>query len=326
MRSRFRQNDEPVSIWPGFVDALSALLLVIIFTLLIFVVAQVYLGDLLIGKDKSIDLFRSKIASLTQKLDLLGVDHKKLATTLEKETAEKKQTQLKLSQVEAAHLEALDEGKKLKDRNLTADQEIALLNKQLADFNEQMNRLSKALEISNTEVQTHKIQLEKLKINEALLNKVEEMQRYRSQFFESLQKALGDRADMKIEGDRFVFQSEVLFDTASAELGELGKEKIDQLATTLKEVAEKLPQDINWVLRVDGHTDDRKVRDTSQFKSNWELSFGRAMAVVRQLMDKGIPANRLVATGFGEYYPIAKGTDAESLGKNRRIEIKLDQR
>lgn len=163
------------------------------------------------------------------------------------------------------------------------------------------------------------------RLNAALASKVEELARYRSEFFGRLREVLGDRPDIRIVGDRFVFQSEVLFPLGSASLSDDAKQRLLPVAQALKEISAKIPPEINWVLRVDGHTDKRPI-NTPQFPSNWELSTARAISVVRFFIDQGIPANRLVAAGFGEFQPLDTGNDEGAFRRNRRIELKLTER
>jgi chemotaxis protein MotB len=163
------------------------------------------------------------------------------------------------------------------------------------------------------------------RLNRALASKVEELSRYRSEFFGRLREVLGDRRDVQIVGDRFVFQSEIFFDTASADLGEGGKEQLGKLATALTEIAKRIPPEINWVLRVDGHTDRRPI-STPRFPSNWELSAARAISVVQYLIQQGVPAERLVAAGFGAEQPLDRRDDEAAFRRNRRIELKLTER
>jgi len=160
----------------------------------------------------------------------------------------------------------------------------------------------------------------------ALAQRVQELSRYRSDFFGKLREILGNRPDIRVVGDRFVFQSEVFFDSGAAVLRPEGRAELDQLATALLELEKKIPSGINWVLRVDGHTDTRPVTGNSSFKSNWELSAARAISVVQYLISKGISPQRLVAAGFGEFQPIDPGSTEEAFSRNRRIELKLTER
>jgi chemotaxis protein MotB len=208
-----------------------------------------------------------------------------------------------------------------------AQAQVLLLNQQLAALRRQLAQLNAALEASETLNEEQEAQILDLgqRLNAALATKVQELARYRSEFFGRLREILGEREDIRIVGDRFVFQSEVLFETAEAEIGEEGKEQLATLATALKEIAAEIPEDIEWILRVDGHTDKRPIR-TAEFQSNWELSTARALSVVTFLIEQGIPPNRLAATGFGEFQPLDSGEDPSALSRNRRIELKFTER
>ena len=190
-----------------------------------------------------------------------------------------------------------------------------------------MARIALALEVSEAKQAERNVQIADLgkRLNVALASKVAELARYRSEFFGRLREVIGERADIRIVGDRFVFQSEVLFASGSAEIGADGKRQLAQLGTTLLDVASRIPADLEWVLRIDGHTDKLPIR-TTEFPSNWELSTARAVAVVKQLIAAGVPANRLAAAGFGQYHPLDDHDDEISYRRNRRIEIKLTER
>jgi chemotaxis protein MotB len=208
-----------------------------------------------------------------------------------------------------------------------AQAQVALLNQQIQALREQIAALSEALDIKLREAEEKDIQIADLgkKLNVALANRVQELERYRSEFFGRLREVLGERPDVRIEGDRFVFQSEVLFASGSAELEEGGKVQLGALADTLLAIARDIPTDLPWVLRVDGHTDNVPIR-TIQFASNWELSTARAVSVVKYLIERGVPPARLAAAGFGEYHPLDTHDDEIARRRNRRIELKLDQR
>ncbi len=205
-------------------------------------------------------------------------------------------------------------------------QQIEALNQQLLALREQLARLAVVLEASEKTSAEQRVQISDLgsRLNQALAAKVQDLARYRSEFFGRVREALGNRPDVRIVGDRFVFQSELLFPSGSANLEEGGKQRLAELARTLIEIGKAIPPDIQWVLRVDGHTDVRPVRQ--QFGTNWELSSARAISVVKYLIDVGIPPERLAATGFGEFQPLDPGTTDDAFARNRRIEIKLDQR
>ncbi|MGA9847319.1 MAG: peptidoglycan-binding protein, partial [Roseiarcus sp.] len=164
------------------------------------------------------------------------------------------------------------------------------------------------------------------RLNVALAQKVQELNRYRSDFFGRLRQILGSRPDIRVVGDRFVFESSVLFDVGKADISGAGKQSLDTLASAILDLEREIPPDIPWILRVDGHTDNRPLTGTGQYKSNWELSAARAVAVVQYLVSKGVEPDRLAAAGFGEFQPIDQGTDEDSLARNRRIELKLTER
>ena len=209
----------------------------------------------------------------------------------------------------------------------TARARVERLSRQIAALRQTLARLATALEASEAESRAQNVSIVNLgqRLNAALASKVEELSRYRSEFFGKLREVLGDHKDIRIVGDRFVFQSEVLFDSGSADLADAGRRQIERLAVTLKDIARRIPDDVDWVLRVDGHT-DRIPISTTRFPSNWELSTGRAISVVKHLIEVGIPANRLAATGFGEYQPIDPGSGKTAYRRNRRIELKLTGR
>lgn len=216
-----------------------------------------------------------------------------------------------------------------RERNISmaAKAQLAMLNNQLAELRAQIAALNQALEASeakDVEQQAQIVDLGK-RLNTALAAKVQELARYRSEFFGRLRDVLGDRKDIRIVGDRFVFQSELLFASGKAELGQAGREQMAALARTLRDIAKSIPGEINWVLRVDGHTDRAPIH-TPEFPSNWELSTARAISVVRFLQSQGIPPERLAATGFGEYQPLDYDESPQAFRRNRRIELKFDQR
>ena len=163
------------------------------------------------------------------------------------------------------------------------------------------------------------------RLNVALAQKVQELNRYRSDFFGRLREILGNRPGIRIVGDRFVFQAQLLFDSGQAALKPEATPELDKLAAAVMELDRLIPPDIGWVMRVDGHTDTRTIA-SAQFKSNWDLSAARAIAVVRYLISKGVSPQRLVAAGFGEFDPIDPGTSEDALAHNRRIELKLTER
>ncbi len=257
-----------------------------------------------------------------------------LQDALAKRIADLAALRRRIAVLEAAKLasarEAEEAGEKVNELERISDEakaQLEVLNQQIFAMRQQLAALNEALEASeslNEEQKTTIVDLGK-RLNAALATKVQELARYRSEFFGRLREALGDRKDIRIVGDRFVFQSEVLFPTGSADLQPAGRQQLAQLAGTLKEIARDIPDEINWVLRIDGHTDNRPIF-TAQFPSNWELSAARAISVVQFLISEGIPANRLMAAGFGEFQPLDSRQDEIAYRRNRRIEMKLTQR
>lgn len=336
-----RRTRRTLDIWPGFVDALSGLVLVMVFMLLVFVLAQYFLGNALSGSEAARDRLGREMAALVEQLslekkanDALRGDLSKLSAQLTSADAERARLEHDVAalsalkaELEAKLAEAGDALEGEKTASMAARAEAALLNQQLEAIKQEMARLAAALDASEKLAAEQKVQIVDLgkRLNVALANKVEELQRYRSEFFGKLREVLGNRPGIRVEGDRFVFQSEVLFDTASAEMGMEGIEQIRDLAKTLNEISRQIPKDVNWVLRVDGHTDKRPIA-SGRFPSNWELSTARAITVVKTLVANGVPADRLAAAGFGEFQPLEKGDTEEAYAKNRRIEIRLDAR
>lgn len=336
-----RRTRRTIDIWPGFVDALSGLLMVMIFMLLVFVLAQYFLGNALSGSEQARDRLGREMAALVEQLSLekkanenLRGDMSKLSSQLTSADAEREKLEHDVAalsalkaELEAKLAEAGDALEGEKTTSMAARAEVALLTQQLDALKQELARVANALDASEKQSAEQKVQIVDLgkRLNVALANKVEELQRYRSEFFGKLRQVLGNRPGIRVEGDRFIFQSEVLFDTASAEMGMDGIEQVRQLAKTLNELSKQIPKDVNWVLRVDGHTDKRPIA-SGRFPSNWELSTARAITVVKTLAANGVPADRLAAAGFGEFQPLDKAETDEAFGKNRRIEIRLDAR
>ena len=363
--ARRRGRHGAINIWPGFVDALASLLLVIIFVLLAFVLTQFYLGQVLTGRDQTITRLSRQLNELTDLLDVerrsnaeLKVNIGRLTTQLQASTAERDRMQAEINQNGTDHqqvallqhdveaLKALKEelerkiaelgaqageaqGKLTLEHKISEDAraQAALLNQQLEALHQEMAHISAILGESEAQSAEQKAQIADLgkRLNAALASKVEELARYRSEFFGRLRAVLGNRAGVRIEGDRFIFQSELLFASGSAELGGEGQSQLSQLARSLVEVTKQIPKDISWVLRVDGHTDRVPIK-SDRFPSNWELSTARAVSVVKFLAGQGIPQDRLAAAGFGEFQPVDVGEDPAALARNRRIEIRLDQK
>jgi len=209
----------------------------------------------------------------------------------------------------------------------SARAQVAALNQQMEQLRAQLAAISQALDLSEAEAKGKDVQIATLsaRLNTALAQKLEELQRYRSDFFGRLREVLANRPGIQIVGDRFVFQSEVLFPVGTADLTPAGQDQMHQLAATLKQIEQEIPSDVNWILRVDGHA-DRQPISGGAFASNWELSSERAINVAKLLIADGIPSNRVAATGFAEYQPLDPADTPEAYAKNRRIEIRLTDR
>jgi chemotaxis protein MotB len=327
--------------WPGFVDALSTLILGVVFLLTVFVVVQFYLTQEVTGKDTALSRLNAQIASLTELLSL----EKSGKISLEEQLAQLRST-LATAETERDRIKGLYDGigagaaaaqgkvnelsgqldaeKKLTVRALA---QVEVLNQQIAALRRQLQSLEDALETSEKKDKESQSRIADLgqRLNVALAQRVQELSRYRSDFFGRLRAILGNRPDIRIVGDRFVFQSEVFFDTGQAVLKPEGRAELDKLAAALIEVGSKIPGEIAWVLRVDGHTDVRAI-NSAQFKNNWELSSARAISVVQYLISRNISPQRLVAAGFGEFQPIDPERTEEAYSRNRRIELKLTER
>ena len=391
------RNQHRTDIWPGFVDALAALLMVIIFLLMVFVIAQFFLNDALTGRDEALERLQGQVSDLADLLSLERQANEELRAStaklsdelqasisisdglkkqvknlkLQAKTAEELAANLKnelalslsniganeeiiesqLTQINALRndvesLKALREELEEKVTQLlskvsnkdeqlitekklsqTARAQIALLNKQVSALRKQILQIANTLEASEKIAKQRRVKIANLgkRLNAALASKVQELARYRSEFFGRLRDVLGSQPGIRIVGDRFVFQSEVLFSKGSDQLESEGQKQIQQLAGTLRAITVKIPKNIDWILRVDGHTDQIPIR-TTRFPSNWELSTARAISVVKFLVQRGISPTNLAATGFGEFQPIDPRDTEEAYIRNRRIELKLTQR
>ncbi|AWN39793.1 peptidoglycan -binding protein [Methylobacterium durans] len=337
MASRTARRERALNVWPGYVDALATLLLSVVFLLTIFVVGQFFLSQEITGRDTVLDKLNRQIADLT---DLLALERsnrraqeegaQNLRTTLL--TAEADRDRLK-AEVEAGAAAQGQTG--ALDKQLQAERgatsralnQIDLLNQQISAMRRQLAALEDALAASETRDRESQARIADLgsRLNVALAQKVQELARYRSDFFGRLRQILGNRSDIRVVGDRFVLQSEVLFPAGSAALKAEAGPELDRIAGAILDLAKQIPADLPWVLRVDGHTDARPIA-SSQFPSNWSLSAARAIAVVQYLAGRGIPPQRLLAGAFGEFQPLDAGTTEESYARNRRIELKLTER
>ncbi len=338
--SRTRRRDG-VDYWPGFVDALSTLLIGIVFLLSVFVLAQFFLSQEITGKDTALRRLENQVLELTDLLALEKTQKRSveenlalLQSTLNRTDADRGRLQGLLdggagaanaAQSRAQQLQgALDAEKALSQR---AQSTVELLNQQIAAMRRQLAALEEALSVSEARDKDAQTRISDLgsRLNVALAQRLQELARYRSDFFGRLRQILGTRPDIRVVGDRFVFQSEVFFDAGAAVLKPDGQAELDKLAAVLADIAREIPPDIPWIVRVDGHTDVRPIR-TAQFPSNWHLSTARAVSVVEYMASKGLPADRLAATGFGEFQPLELGTTDEAYRRNRRIEFKITER
>jgi chemotaxis protein MotB len=341
--ARARRLQGRAEYWPSFVDVLTNLLLVFIFLLSIFALVQFLLSREISGRDTVLQRLNAQIAELTELLALERASSREADETITSmqaslSVAESERDRLRglldaestasLSAVDriAALAADVDSERQVSQRALA---QVELLNQQISALRRQIAALESALDVSEDRDRESQTKIADLgrRLNVALAQRVQELSRYRSDFFGRLREILGDRPDIRIVGDRFVFQSEVFFATGSDEMNPEGAVEMDKLAEALLELNGEIPEEIPWVLRVDGHTDKRPITSTAgRFRSNWDLSAARAISVVRYMIDKGVPSNRLVAAGFGEFQPIEAGDTDEAFAKNRRIELKLTER
>jgi len=339
--SRSRRIRSGPDYWPGFVDALSTMLLSFVFLITVFMTAQFFLSRDVTGKDAALQRLNRQIEELTSLLALeksaKGDAQGSLAAlSATLDTAKKDNADLarRLSAAEGAASgasgSASEAAQKLaaeKELSAKAAAQVDLLNQQIAALRRQLAAIEEALQSAEAKDKDSAAKIADLgqRLNVALAQKVQELSRYRSDFFGRLRDILGNRPGVRVVGDRFVFQSEVLFDTGQAALSPAGKPGLDQLAAAIVDLEREIPPEIPWVLRVDGHTDKRPIQ-SAQFPSNWELSSARAIAVVQYLISKGVQPAHLVAAGFGEFQPVDGGDNDEALRRNRRIELKLTDR
>ena len=472
--TKSQRSEDNSIIWPGFVDVLASTLMVIIFVVLLFTVAQVYLGDLVVGKNKQIlslektieiqdetiveqdlslsdkeiallerqevikqldteldildeeikakqfeisekenlltakdeeitlqdELLKEKdntiltlddlinkqalditelneiIARITEELSLSLEEKEELRGRLSSLNEEQENLKNKLQELGGENevlvsqlsdsqgriqslLESLsssqgeneiletqissveNQNQSLRDQISSLEQDSVIQTTSLNDALAQISRLSEDIKILSNEIQllnnlleskeaeiaSNKIELGELgdRLNRVLTSELYKLQKYRSEFFGQLSETLGQREDIQIKGDRFIFQSEILFESGSTEIQSGGRVALSLIAKTLIDLSNQIPTDLNWILQVDGHTDKVPI-STARFPSNWELSHARALEVVKFFIQQGIPADKLSANGYGEHQPISLGSSPEDLKLNRRIELKITQR
>jgi chemotaxis protein MotB len=339
--ARSRRRGGTPDIWPGFVDVLSTLLLVFVFLLSIFALVQFFLTREISGRDTLLNQLRAQIEELGQALALGRTENADLTNTialLQNNLTEAEADRDQLNGLLAAQTAAADEaggravaleGQLADEQQLTqrALSQVEILNAQIAALRSQLAAIQEALDIVDTQNQANQLVIEDLgtRLNLALQERVEELSRYRSDFFGRLSEILGNRDDIRVVGDRFVFQSEVLFDVGAADIGPEGRAQLITLAAAIRELETEIPDDIHWVLQVNGHTDAQPMQPGAQFRSNWELSAARAISVVNLLIAEGVSPQHLAAAGYGEYQPLEEGNTPEIYARNRRIELKLTE-
>ena len=336
-----RRSRSTTNVWPGYVDALSALLMLVIFMLLVYVVSQLYLSQTLSDRDTQLARLNAQLNELSELLGLeenrsealenqltsLQERNNSLVGQLES-TREQLMRQTAMADAQSERLASMEESIDEKDDVSASQQAMILrLSNQIASLREQLRQIASALELQEQMTADKEQELEQVsrRLNTLLAERVNQLEQYQSEFFARLRDILAGNENVRIVGDRFLLPSELLFASASAELGEEGRQELDKLAKLLLDVSAKIPEDVDWILRIDGHTDVIPI-NTPRFPSNWELSTARAVAVVRYLAAQGVPERRMAAAGFGEFFPVAEGTSPEALQRNRRIELKLTDR
>lgn len=340
-RGRSRRSGEYGEFWPGYVDVLSTLLLTVTFLLSIFMLSQFFVSQESSGKDNALNRLTRQLAELTSLLSLekgkgknLEDELVALQATLSTLRAENQRLTgvagLGEQKAAAASSQLAGLSKELADQKGIASDALAkvdLLNQQLLAVRRQIAALNEALQAAEAKDKDSQARISDLgaRLNVVLARQVQELQRYRSDFFGRLRELLRDRKDIRVVGDRFVFQSEVLFPSGQATMTPEGLAAIDQLAAAIVELERQIPKEIDWALQVDGHTDPRPI-SRAEFPSNWELSSARATSVVKYLISRGVSPRRLVAAGYGEFAPLEEGISEEVMRRNRRIELKLTNR
>ncbi len=328
-------------IWPGFVDVLSTLLLVFIFLLSIFAIVQFFLSREVSEGETLLEQLRLQIEELGQDLAMERSENFELSNTLAMLQATLADTEDERDRLAGQLVDAEGAAAAAGNRILALEDDLAeeeqlsqramsqieILQAQLNAVYSQLDALSEALDVAEAQDAANQLVIEDLseRLNLALIEQVEELSSYRSDFFGRLREILGDRENIRIVGDRFVFQSEVLFDVGADDIGDAGRDQLVALASAIRQLESEIPDDIEWVLQVNGHTDAQPVRPGGEFESNWDLSAARAISVVELLIDEGVSADRLVAAGYGEYQPLEEGDTPEVYARNRRIELKLTE-
>ena len=349
-----RKQISQVNIWPGFVDAIATILLVFVFLLAIFMISQTFLTQSISGKNEALQSLRLQLKKLDSDLEKNIGENKKLSELilmlnnqiemldLQKENLEnnlqKKENINKKYLLDKGKLEEkialLSEElgverlnfKNEKDVSAKLDIEISELNANISNLNKKLSELEQALSVSLEDIESKKLAITDLKskLNIALKEKIGELSEYRSEFFGKLKEILKDQKEINIVGDRFVLQSEILFQSGSADIGNKGRQKVSQISNLLKSITKKIPNKIEWIIQIEGHTDNIPIAN-DEFPSNWELSVARAIAVSKIMIENGIEPKRINVAGYGEFRPLVDNINIENRNKNRRIELKLTQ-
>jgi chemotaxis protein MotB len=331
MALKRRGGGNGLEAWPGYVDALSTLLMVTIFVLLVFVLSEAFLSSALTGSDNTIAQLKNQIAALSESLSLqtaknasLDQELASLNAQLASANAANAGLTQQLQSQAAASTGLQSQLAEQKNVSQSALNEVELLNQQIAAMRMQMAMLAQALDAAQAADAKDNVQIVDLgkQLNEALARKVEELQQYRSEFFGTLRQILANNPNIRIVGDRFVFQSDVLFPVDQATLTPAGQAEIADVAKAVKEIAAKIPPNVNWILSVDGYADSQAITG-GPFKTNFDLSSARALTVLHLLVADGVPENRIAAAAMGSNNPISTGTGPADFAQNRRIEFRL---
>ena len=343
-----------INIWPGFVDAISTLLLVFVFLLVVLMISENFLTQSLTGKNTALDNLRDKLQSLelnikdsseknknlsnllfelNEELEKLKLDKQEIEINLKEENIKNKNLTLNITDLENKIVKLVDQLgleklKTTKQKTINSDLNLTIndLNKNIISLNNELQAVQRSLEQTDKDNKEKELEISNLgnKLNEALKEKVGELEGYRSEFFGKLKKIIGEEKEINIVGDRFVLQSEVFFQSGSAKIGNDGIQKVEEITEILISITNKIPKNINWLIQVEGHTDNIPI-STEQYPSNWELSTARAIAVAKIMMKNGVPSDKINVAGYGEHKPLLENNNSTNREKNRRIELKLTQ-
>ncbi|QSA96424.1 peptidoglycan -binding protein [Methylococcus sp. EFPC2] len=332
--SRIARRRRAFDVWPGFVDALTSLIMVMIFVLMIFAIGQAVLSDTLAGKSRALEVVNGRVVELSRSLTLSEDAQRRqdariadLAASLDQSRSERDRLNGALENSANREVSLAADIAALTELKRQLETEVTRLSTDTETAKQDVVKLSAALELASKDSSAKDQKIADLdqRLTAALASQVSKLERYRSEFFGKLREALGSRNDVRVVGDRFVVPTDILFESGSAELDPAAQGRLAQLVTTLRELSSNIPANIDWVLRIDGHT-DRVPIHTDRFPSNWELSTARAVAIVKYLASSGIPAERLSANGFGQFQPLDAGESVAAYARNRRIELQLTNR